>query len=118
MNVKAFGWQPCLDPIRFALCVVPNMGVAHFRQNTGGILGGVSGWAGAVNHDFDVLLRKQPGCEFLNLIRRQVYGCWQMCVFVCRTWKRLNENEILATVQLGLEFLARDCIYASKHLIF
>ena len=116
MEVKALGWQSCVNPIRLAFRVVADMCIAHRRQSTGGVLRGMSGWACAINHDFSVLVGEQPRSEFLNLIGRQVYGSWQMRVFVCRTWERFNQDKVFMAIKPVFKFLTCNRVCSGGHL--
>ena len=56
MVMKALHRKPRVDPILFAFRVIAHIRIAHRRQFTGGVLGGVSGGALAVDDDLGPLV--------------------------------------------------------------
>ncbi len=70
------GFDPSLDriagvnPVLLASGVIANVAVAHLRQFPGGVLGSVSTWGGAVDHDLGVLVRQHGGSKLAYPVGR------------------------------------------------
>ena len=59
-----FGGPTSVEPILFSSFVLDEIGIPQGRQGTGGFLGGVSGWAGAIEDN----LRAPVGQEVWRLL--------------------------------------------------
>src|SRR3954469_22858166 len=104
-----------IEPILFAFGVVADVGISHGRQFTGGVLGGVSGRAGAVDDDLGVLVGKQSRGECLHLVWRQIFCSWEMDVVVRILSEGLEKREFFAAVELRLQLVAADGLNRSLH---
>ena len=68
MIAVAFGGQAGFHPVLLAAGIVAHVGVAHGRQFTGGVVRGVSGGLGAVDHNVGGLFRQHCGGQFAHAI--------------------------------------------------
>jgi hypothetical protein len=100
--MEAFDGEFGVEPVLLAFGIIADIGVSHGRQFTGGVLGGMSGGAGAVHDDLGVLVRDQGCSESFDLVGRQVFCRRNMCMLVCVFGQRFEKREFLAAVELGL----------------
>src|ERR1051326_4273481 len=103
--VFTLGGQPRLDPVGLAAGVVRDVRVPHRRQLTGGVLGGVSRRAGAVDDYLRALVRQQPGGQFSDPVGREVNRPGQVLVPVGHLLQRLDQGERLAPIHLPFKLL-------------
>src|SRR5437588_1968307 len=76
--VETFDGELGVDPVLLAAGVVTDVGVTHGRQFTGGVLGGVSGRASAIDDDLGVFIREQRGSEGLDFVGRKIFCGWNV----------------------------------------
>ncbi len=72
MLVLGLEGQPRVNPVLLAFGVIPHVRVAKRRQFTGGIFGGVSRRAGAIDDDLRRFIRQKRRRKFRHPIGRQV----------------------------------------------
>ena len=108
MMMMAFDWQPRFDPILFALGIIAHIAVAHRRQFTGGIFGCVSGRALAVDDYLFALIRQKFRRKLSHLVRRQIDSAGQVRVIVSMRGERFDQLELIFSINLLFQFLARD----------
>src|SRR5438270_14008837 len=112
--MEAFDGELGVEPALLAFGVIADVGISHGRQFTGGVLRGVSGRVRAVDDDFGVLVGNQRG-DVLHFFRRQVLGGWKMRVIVGGLRERLEQEELLAAVELRAQLIAADGLNGSVH---
>lgn len=103
-----FDRQSGLDPALLALRILPHIRVSQRRQFTGGVLGSMSSRTGAVDDDIRVQVRQNLVSAFCHLAGRQIDRSRQMTQVIGFRGQRFDQNEIVATIDLGLELVARD----------
>ena len=55
--VLSLDWEPSINPVLLALSIVSHVRITQRRQFTGGVFGGISSRAGAVNYDLGSFIR-------------------------------------------------------------
>src|ERR1051326_3967369 len=106
MIVIADRRQPGIDPRFLAFLIIPDVGVSHGRQFTGGVFGGVSGRAGAVDHDLGGFIRQKRRGKFANLIRRHVDRAGEVNVMIGLSRQCLHQQKFVAALDLASQFIA------------
>ena len=95
-------------PTLLAFVEVADVGVTQSRQFTGGDVGGVSGGAGAVDHNLGVLVWKQA-CSFLpDLVVGQIERTRQMRLPILLFGQGLDQQEVFSRVHLVLELFSAN----------
>jgi hypothetical protein len=98
--------QTSLGPILLPPGVLFHVAVTHRHQLTGGVLCGVSGRAGTVDHDICGLVRKALRREVPHLNRREVDRPRDVAIAKGWRWQGLDQGEFISAVEPGLELVA------------
>src|SRR5918997_3555377 len=105
---SAFGRQSGPHPAPLALRVVPHVRVPHDRQLPGGLFGGRSQGAHAVDDYVGVFVGQDLGCQLPEPIEWQVDGARQMGILVVLWVQNLHENHVTPAFDLRLKFFSSD----------
>ena len=104
----SLGLQPGPHPAPLALRIVPHVRVSHDRQLPGGLFGGRSQGAHAVDDYLGAFVGQDIGCQFPDPIEWQVDGARQMGVLKVLWVQSLDEDDVIPAVDLRLKFFSSD----------
>ena len=103
--------QSLINPILLSSRIIPDVRVTHRRQFTGGVLRSISSRLSAVDHNVRGLIGQKCRSKLLHLVRRKIDRARQVRVLVSCSRQCLDQQKVVSSFDLGLQFIPRNCRY-------
>src|SRR3954471_23015869 len=100
--------QTSVGPVLLPAGIFSHIGITQRHQLTGGVLCGVSGSAGAVDHDIGRFVWQPLRREIPHLNGREVDCSANMTTAVCGWWQGLHQRQRITAIERGLELALAD----------